>query len=238
VGLDVGVGLVLAEVQDSRPTPYRVRIEVRTLDETEWERAVDMMATRASYAAQLLNGEMPRDIEDLLRGCDVSLFPASRSEVSANCTCSDPVNPCKHAAAVYLTLGRLLDQDPFVLFHLRGRTREQIVQTLRERRTARGAVPLASGETRRLPQPASLANDDASGTLKGFWRLGGELDALTLHVQAPEVEHELLKVLGEPTFAEDDSLREELAAVYGVVSRKALQVAFSEWSTEEEGPGD
>ncbi|MDA3040350.1 MAG: hypothetical protein O3C27_12650 [Actinomycetota bacterium] len=42
--------------------------------------------------------------------------------------------PCKHAAAVLLIIGQQLDDDPFELFVLRGRTRTQIKDALSERR--------------------------------------------------------------------------------------------------------
>ena len=43
-------------------------------------------------------------------------------------------NPCKHIAAVYYQLGDFFREDPFVLFQLRGRTKEQILEALRLRR--------------------------------------------------------------------------------------------------------
>lgn len=42
--------------------------------------------------------------------------------------------PCKHAAAVLLIIGRQLDDDPFELLVLRGRTRSQIREALSARR--------------------------------------------------------------------------------------------------------
>jgi len=37
---------------------------------------------------------------------------------------------------------------------------------------------------------------------------------------------ELLKILGDPAFAEDNLLRERLAEVYRSVSQRALEAAF------------
>ena len=45
--LDVEPGIVLAKVQGSRYTPYRVRIRAKTLTEPQWRRVEKAMAARA-----------------------------------------------------------------------------------------------------------------------------------------------------------------------------------------------
>src|SRR5215831_13378587 len=67
--LDVRKGVVEARVQGSRVRPYRVRLGVETLDERDWARAERVMAGRAAFAAKLLAGEMPPDIEEAFAAC-------------------------------------------------------------------------------------------------------------------------------------------------------------------------
>src|SRR6188472_4501348 len=62
--LDAGPHGVEARVQGSRPTPYQVRIGFRPLSDAEWARVTEVMAGEAVYAARLLGGEMPEQIED------------------------------------------------------------------------------------------------------------------------------------------------------------------------------
>ncbi|MGH2712836.1 MAG: SWIM zinc finger family protein, partial [Thermoleophilaceae bacterium] len=99
--LEVEPGIALAKVQGTRYTPYRVRIRAKLLSEHQWRRAERAMAARALPLAQLLAGRVPPDIEDVLAGCKLSLFPTSYTDLKASCDCPDAENPCKHIAAAY-----------------------------------------------------------------------------------------------------------------------------------------
>src|SRR5262245_35383227 len=67
LSIDVETGRVKSRVQGSRPTPYNVTIEVKTLTPAEWNKVVQRLATQAVFAAKLLAGEMPQDIEDVFK---------------------------------------------------------------------------------------------------------------------------------------------------------------------------
>jgi uncharacterized Zn finger protein len=224
--MNVQVGLIVARVQGTRPTPYRVRIEVKILENAEWTRAIEAMSSQAIYAAQLLNGEMPHDIEEVFRAVGVMLFPELRGSLVAECSCPDESKPCKHVAAVCLLVGELLDDDPFLLFTMRGRTKEQIMAALRDKRAEHATAPVPGAHP---PQTHALVVDtpleDCLGT---FWQMGSEIETVQVHVAAPAVEMELLKMLGVPSFMGDETLSERLSDVYHTVSRKALDIAFGE----------
>ncbi|MGH7267107.1 MAG: SWIM zinc finger family protein, partial [Candidatus Rokuibacteriota bacterium] len=118
--LAVAGGEVTASVTGSRPTPYRVTLTLRPLPDRAWDRATRAMAEKARFAAALLGGEMPREIDEAFAAAGGSLFPARRADLRAACTCPDDANPCKHIAAVHYVLGEAFDRDPFLLFELRG----------------------------------------------------------------------------------------------------------------------
>src|SRR6185503_13037509 len=122
---------VRAKVQGSRPTPYNVTIEMKPLTDAQWEQVTARLARQAIFAAKLLAGEMPQDIEQAFDAAGVPLFPRGPQDISAACSCPDYANPCKHIAAVYYLLGERFDEDPFLIFQARGRTREQIIDALR-----------------------------------------------------------------------------------------------------------
>lgn len=228
VELEIHPGQVLARVQGSRPTPYRLRIAIQPFSDAEWARAVDSLSQQASYSAMLLNGQMPREIEGLFDALGLTLFPSSESDVLMSCSCPDGDVACKHLAAVLLLVGERLDLDPFLLFVLRGRTREQVVQALRERRADR--LELAGDTAPSLEQlfPESEPSRPVGIDLARFWQPGPELGALQIRVRPPEVAHEVLQVLGEPGFAQNDVLQERLERVYDAVSARALELAFEE----------
>ena len=224
--MNVQVGVVLAHVQGTRPQPYNVRLEIKTLSEPEWARVIEAMAKQAIYAAQLFNGEMPQSIEESFNSVGVSLFPASMGELKMACTCPDMVTPCKHVAAILLLLGELLDEDPFTLFAIRGRTKEQIMTSLREARADLAVGPSMRGSQGASSRSLGSRDRPLEECLHHFWHIGEEIRNLKIQVVPPQVEMELLKILGDPAFAEDDRLRERLAEIYRTVSGRALDAAF------------
>jgi uncharacterized Zn finger protein len=141
VSLDVGAGGAVAQVQGSRPRPYRARIGVPALGKAEWAQVLDALAADASYAATLLAGELPRDIEDVFARAGLSLFPAGPRDLVMDCSCPDPAVPCKHLAAVFYVLAERFDADPFQILALRGRDRAELLDDLRARREAAAARP-------------------------------------------------------------------------------------------------
>jgi uncharacterized Zn finger protein len=223
MNIHVQNGEITAKVQGSRRTPYKVSIRVKPLKDADWERVLDLLADQAIFTAQLLAGEMPADIEEAFTAAGTSLFPASARELETDCSCPDWANPCKHIAAVYFLLGEAFDDDPFMLFRLRGRTQEQVLAGLRARRaTVEEEEALPTEETASAPLP-----EDPNV----FWRLGQPLDDFQVQPKAPQVPLSLLQRLGQPTFAPTD-LRSSLSAAYQTVTQRAEALAFGEEGEE------
>ncbi|WP_207707604.1 SWIM zinc finger family protein [Desulfofundulus thermobenzoicus] len=214
-------GQVTALVQGSRPRPYRVSIEMKTIPDRDWNKVIEAMAGRAVFAALLLAGEMPRDIEEAFRQVRLSLFPGAVRDIKTSCSCPDWANPCKHIAAVYYLLGKKFDEDPFLLFLLRGRSKEQLVTALREKRAARAEQDRPEGD---LPLSGEPAGPDLEEQLDRFWDEGEEAAGLFYHPVAPEVDAGLLKTLGPPPFWQGgEDLAACLADCYRTISRRARE---------------
>ena len=114
-------------MQGSRTRPYRVEIRVERLWGSDWEKLTSALMQRPVFAAKLLAGQMPENIEDVFTDVGLSLFPDRSDDLETDCSCPDWSNPCKHVAAVYLLLGEEFDRDPFLIFKLRGAEREELV---------------------------------------------------------------------------------------------------------------
>lgn len=130
ISMDVGPGLVTAQVQGSRVRPYRVRIGIVAFGKSEWAEVEGALAENAWYAAALLSGEMPDGIEDVFVGRGLSLFPATARELSLDCSCPDGAVPCKHLAATFYLLAESFDEDPFAILAWRGRERADLLANL------------------------------------------------------------------------------------------------------------
>ena len=125
---------ISARVQGSMRTSYKISIKINHLTDAEWDKVIDALSEQAIFTAQLLAGEMPQEIEQAFERAKVSLFPSNRKDLQTDCSCPDYSNPCKHIAAAHYILGERFDEDPFLIFRLRGRTQEQVMQELRKRR--------------------------------------------------------------------------------------------------------
>lgn len=131
--LIIGPGDVQAQVAGRERDSYRVRIRVRVFDDGQWARVLDAIAARAAHTAAMLAGQLPGDIAADVAEAGLSLLPGA-GEIGPRCTCPDDADPCKHSAAACYLVARALDNDPFLVLLLRGRTRDEVLAGLRARR--------------------------------------------------------------------------------------------------------
>jgi uncharacterized Zn finger protein len=226
ISIDVNPGIVRAKVQGTRSKPYDVKIELKPLSELEWEKVTRTMASKAVFAARLLSGEMPQNIEEAFSSSGISLFPGKGDDLVTDCSCPDWSNPCKHIAAVYYLLAEQFDCDPFLIFKLRGRTKEQIIESLRNIRSA-GAHQ--EPEPAEKPGLASSSADLLSleECLDNYWQKGCALDSLEIIIAGPVVQNAVLKRLGDAPFSVGDSnLATLLSKAYLVASLEAQRKAL------------
>lgn len=214
----VDAGVVSAQVTGTRATPYAIRIELVQLADAAWQRAIACMAAEARFSAELLAGRMPKEIDEAFRAADASLFPRQRTELVTSCSCPDWGNPCKHVAATHYVLGEALDRDPFLLFELRGRTKQQVLSALR---SARGGAEVEAIE----PAKASIDGVGAAD----YDRPRGSLPALQFSFDAPATHGAVLRQLGAPaTWSGDGSPAEALGPIVAAAAEKARRIALSE----------
>jgi len=218
---------VKAKVQGTAPEPYQLSISIDPFTDEDWNYVVETMAQQAVYSAQLLAGEMPHNIEEVFTASGLSLFPFTLSEVHSRCSCPDPKNPCKHIAAVYYELGDRFSEDPFVLFQLRGRTKEQILDQLRQLRSK------AAGENVKTA-PAKSSNKESKPSsptalnIEQFWQYNEPLDPSLVVISPSPESRTVLDLLGKiPLAAVDEQVMNYLKGVYQMVSQQAMMAALN-----------
>ncbi|MEV6273454.1 SWIM zinc finger family protein [Kribbella sp. NPDC051936] len=147
--LTVSPGEVEAVVQGSRATPYQVTVRIRAFSADEWDAVLEIVSAQIGRVAALLDGELPPEVVDDVRAAGLDLLPGA-GEVLTNCSCPDFAVPCKHSAAVCYLVADALDDDPFALLLLRGRRKDELLETLRSRRGGSAVV------APRTPPPAGI----------------------------------------------------------------------------------
>jgi len=105
---------------------YKTTITIKPISATDWTKVIRQIASRADLVTKLLMNEMPDPIEDVFSELNLHLLPHSQSDFTTKCSCPDYANPCKHIAGVYYLLASDLDRDPFVMFELRGLSRDDL----------------------------------------------------------------------------------------------------------------
>lgn len=220
---------IISRVQGTEAEPYKQSLWLDTFTDEDWNCIIQTLSQQALFSAKLMAGEMPANIEDVFATNGLRLFPFSLSEIHSRCSCPDKANPCKHIVAVYHLLGDRFAEDPFVLFQLRGRTKEETIEALRQIR----------GES---PQSASISETDPTPTpeqpieLEQFWKYDRQLESsLVVIAPAPDTNTNL-EFLGEIPLPESgkgtsrthnsQALNHYFQHVYQTVSQSALRSAM------------
>lgn len=111
---------------------YEVTLALPALTSAQWEKALARIAQESRFVASLLAGEMPEGLDETFREAGASLYPRVPKELQTHCTCPDWANPCKHVAAVCYIMAEALDRDPWLLFDLRGKAKDEVMAALQE----------------------------------------------------------------------------------------------------------
>ncbi|MCW3490483.1 SWIM zinc finger family protein [Dethiobacter alkaliphilus] len=120
-------GTVTAQVQAWRKSAYSINIKLEPFSPAEKKTIKRLMAANPTLATELCMGTLPKALTTTLKQHNISLFPATWKAVQADCSCLDWANPCKHLVAAYLILSTKVDEDPLILFELRGISPRELV---------------------------------------------------------------------------------------------------------------
>ncbi len=209
IGIDLHPGVIEAHVQGTRSDPYLVRLVMPVVPDEAWERIGSALAARAGYAARLLAGELPPEVEEVFALEGESLLPAPGSRLTTSCSCPDWENPCKHIAAVCYLVAEDFDRDPFGVLAWRGRDRKWLLGRLRELRASSHSSGSAAQEAGSSgPVEASAPEPSGRyGAIEGvpplkecvgnFWKAGTGLDSVRVRPEPSPVPAAVLRYLPE-----------------------------------------
>ena len=254
--MEIAPGLVQAQVVDREAGAATVEIRLPLLSDAQWDAVIDDLSRQAIFAAQLLAGNMPPEIEEIFTQSGAALFPVEPGQLQHRCTlCTAENQICRHRAAVYVQLGEMLVADPWLWLQVRGRERQQVLAALDERRNvgiaqyATRVVPTESGAGANgafyTAPAANPATESAASPLEeriaDYWGRRRILEDVHHHLAKPAVEMALLRRLG-PLAQSTDGLAAytQLQTIYQRVADRAwaMAFAFDEDGAPEETNGD
>jgi uncharacterized Zn finger protein len=211
---------------------YTTSITIKAISAANWTKVIRRIASRADLVTKLLMNEMPDTIEDVFSELDLHLLPHSERDFVTTCSCPDYANPCKHIAGVYYLLASALDNDPFLMFELRGLSRDDLRTELV--RSPLGEIlasaleaedvpvePVASYYTRPSREPAAVR-----GSHKEFWTGAKRLPPPLTAAAQTSVPALLIKKQGDypPFWHKDASFIGVMEELYERVRTKSKQM--------------
>jgi uncharacterized Zn finger protein len=211
---------------------YKTTITIKAITATDWTKVIQQIASRADLVTKLLMNEMPDTIEDAFSGLDLHLLPHSQHDFKTTCSCPDYANPCKHIAGVYYLLASALDHDPFVMFELRGLSRNDLHTELA--RSPLGQILASALVPHDIPvepvesyytRPTSEQATDVTNH-KEFWTGAKRLPPLLNTTSQANVPALLIKKQGDypPFWYKDVSFISTMEELYNRIRTKSKQM--------------
>ena len=122
--LEIQEGLVKAMVSGS--SLYQVEVDIKALPESAWTEVKQKCGGRIGSLLELLQGKFSKEVMTIVSDRNHGLFPRPK-EIELSCSCPDWATMCKHVAAVLYGVGNRLDNEPELLFLLRGVKPEELI---------------------------------------------------------------------------------------------------------------
>ena len=117
VDLQISKGNVTALVSGSEL--YKIEIKIKPLSPALWKSIQTECAGKIDSLIELLQGKLSSGVMQIVTRHERGLFPTPK-EIDLDCSCPDWADLCKHVAASLYGVGAKLDQNPGLLFLLRG----------------------------------------------------------------------------------------------------------------------
>ncbi len=159
--LGIARGSVDAMVSGS--SLYKVKVTIQELKGDAWTTLKQRCTGKIGSLIELLQGKLSDEIMRTVTDPQQGLFPKP-GEIKYTCSCPDSASMCKHIAAVMYGIGARLDEQPDLLFLLRGVDHQDLL-------SAEAAVGAITGDGSRRTRRRTLAEGDLSAVF------GVELEA-------------------------------------------------------------
>ena len=143
--ITVSEGRAVAAVTDGQDA-WTVEVTVPVLDDPDAAAFTELVAAESGRIGALMAGQLPLALVEAVEEAGVELLPYG-GELGSACTCEAWLDPCPHALAVLTQLAWLIQHDPFVLTHLRGISREELLRGLHRISRPRGSEASPAGRS-------------------------------------------------------------------------------------------
>jgi uncharacterized Zn finger protein len=141
VDLQIARGLVTARVSGS--SLYSITVKIKPLAPDLWKSIQKECAGQIDSLIELLQGKLSAGVMQIVTRRERGLFPTPK-EIDLDCSCPDWADLCKHVAATLYGVGARLDQNPGLLFLLRGVDPSELISKASAAEAVRQTTPVGA----------------------------------------------------------------------------------------------
>lgn len=246
-------GIVSTSINGSFYKSQNVNIRCQPFPDEVWHDIAKAFSKKLSHITNLLTGDFPKDLEDPLDQHGLSWFPLLDNMFEVYCDCSARGEFCPHVTALCLELGNQINQDPFVLFQLYGKSRSDFMALLNEAKQRAKDLPATVISPSAIQPPqnsckdcttdsaqtglsrlASFLNEDnpTEVTATEFWGKLVKIDDISDlgSIEIPPPNTTLLHTLGKPPFSGNPAkFIQNWSEFYNSTAKKCQQRLLSCW---------
>jgi uncharacterized Zn finger protein len=151
IDLKIVAGEVIAQVMGS--SLYAIKVTIKAVPSKQWQDIAGDCAQSIDSLVELLQGRLSTSVMERIARPGTGLFPSPR-DIAFNCSCPDTATLCKHVAATLYGIGARLDEEPELLFRLRGVDAKELIA-----KAGDGALPMRKGvATNRILDASKLTD--------------------------------------------------------------------------------
>lgn len=225
--LFIAPGRIVGKVQEEGGGLKRIELELIQLSDVEWGHVTSVLAESTYLLGRALSGGFPQELDERLTERGICFVPVATEPIIISINGEKGFDRAHDAVASILDRAvERIHNDPFLLFVLRGRGREEIlfeVGELRRRLVEREIPGLPSDE---LAAPAG-GGSFGRRMNEDVWRLNKELFELSYNLRADELPGLVLKRLDPlPLSGLEDDVEPLLEDAYVRVARRAQAFGF------------
>ncbi|MFN8390327.1 MAG: hypothetical protein U0136_08565 [Bdellovibrionota bacterium] len=213
---------ISAKVQDDQGKLHRVELVFPQLSDAEWDLVFSAAARQAFLFASLLAGELPQEIDTPLAERGLSLCPRTLDEIEVTIDgqATKELNDTAPAAVLHRLIERI-NTEPFMMFILRGKGREEILLEVRRRRSM---LPRPHFSEPRTPSAERTSTEEREPQIDvdRFYHSKPALFELSYAIRADELPAAILKRMDPlPLQGLEDEVEPRLEEAYAQIARRA-----------------
>ena len=216
-------GKVSARIEEETAQAHRVEISFDKLSEETWEKILVDLSKNAYFIASLLAGKLPVEIQSLFDSYNASLCPSSLNDINITFDYNEITKMLPCVCALVFRLCEKLDKDPFIIFLLRGKGRDEILSRIHKYRSEMWNSQKHLYATSSLKQ--THFNKTAlplSETIENYWLCKKALWEISYDIKEDELPSSILKWLDLPPLLGLETEAElQLELAYEKVTRLA-----------------